>query len=342
MHKAIGILSIIYVLSFSTGAIVGASRMHIFGIDSTSGRVNVGVWEKYDKYSLPSQNVFINADEFKNDKDDDKDGYVDNINGIGFDNQERLIPEYFYCNTQTVENYNHGTAIANIIIAHCPQVLLHGVGFVPTTQRMKESGIAAMTVKERQAHIENEYASMKVFIDTSLAYFSKKECKVVNISWGLNLQTFIDNNPNLGTTPKERKQKAKEWLTTFKAYMENGFNQYPNILFVVAVGNDGQDIHQAMDVPGCIVLKNVIKVGALAADKIHRADYSNYGKDVLYAEGTDIRYTKALKQSDMNSGTSLAAPVITALIAELWKSDKHRAATITLDELKNALDNYKK
>jgi hypothetical protein len=341
MYKAIGILSIFYALLFSTGAMVSVGRVQTSGIDSTSGRVNVGMWEKFDKYSLPSQNVFINTDELKNDKDDDKDGYVDNINGIGFDNQEKLTPEYFYCNTQTAGAYHHGTAVANIIVAHCPKVLLHGVGFVPTTQRMKESGITAMTVKERQANIEKEYATMKTFIDTSLAYFSKKACKVVNISWGLNLHTFIENNPNLGNTPKERKQKAKEWLSTFKTCLENGFNQYPNILFVVAVGNDGKDIHQAMDVPGCIELKNVIKVGALAADKIHRADYSNYGKGVLYAEGTDIRYTKALKQYETNSGTSLAAPVITARIAELWQNDKRRATPITFDELKNTLDNYK-
>jgi Subtilase family len=284
-------------------------------VNTTYCQIPIGVWEKYDKYSVPTQNIFVNNKELKNEKDDDGDGYTDNINGIAFDTNEQLVPEYFYCNTTTAEAYHHGTAVANIIAQYCPNALLYGVGFVPTTQRLTEAGILAKTVLERQAGLAEEYKNMQYFIEESLAYFAKNKVKVVNISWGLSLTTFIENNQNLGANAVEREQYARQWLGNFKTMLSNGLKHYPHITFVVAVGNEGKNIDTAMDVPGSIQLKNVIRVGALAANSNKRAEYSNYGKNVIYAPGTDISCTIALKQTEINSGTSLAAPVITARVA---------------------------
>jgi Subtilase family len=278
--------------------------------------IAIGVWEKFDKYSLPQKNVFVNTQEVKNGKDDDANGYIDDINGIGFDSHENIVPEYFYCNTQTTADYHHGTAVANIIIANNPHVKLHGVGFVPTTQRLNQSGILAMSVAERQANLPAEYAQMKAFINTSLAYFDYRACRVVNISWGLSLSRFIETNPNLGNSPHERKLKATQWLQTFKEYLQEGFSRYPSTTFVVAVGNEGKDINKAIDIPASISLPNVVKVGALDKNEKKRAEFSNHGKGVIYVAGTDIACTIALNQHETNSGTSLAAPKITAQIAK--------------------------
>jgi Subtilase family len=275
--------------------------------------VAIGVWEKFDKYSIPQNNVFVNTQELKNNQDDDTNGYTDDINGIGFDAHENIIAEYFYCNTQTAAAYHHGTAVANIIAKQCPSAMLHGVGFVPTTERLSQSGILAMSVAERQTNLPQEYEQMKVFINTSLAYFELRACRVVNISWGLNLQRFIETNPNLGNSPHERKQKATEWLTIFKTYLQAGMSRYPHTVYVVAVGNEGKNINRAFDIPASIKLPNLIPVGALAGKR--RAAYSNHGKGVRYANGTDIACTMALKTQGIESGTSLAAPSITASIA---------------------------
>lgn len=310
-----------------------------FGIGYTLAQspVRVGVWEVFDKYSLPPKNVSVNSREYKNGRDDDGDGYIDNINGIGFDAQEQLAPEYFYCNTATAPRYNHGTAVASVLLAHNPEVELYGVGFIPTSQRIQETGIGSMSVPERQANLPTEYARMKRFIDTSLAYFARQQCRVVNISWGLSLQSFMAGNTNLGHTMRERRQKATEWLTHFEGYLTEGFRRYPATVFVVAVGNEGRNSQQAMDIPGRIVLDNVVLVGALDGSEQKRASYSNYGNGVVYAPGTDIRTRIALNQVTTASGTSLAAPVVTALIARLMQETNAPANTIAQTLLKQRL-----
>ncbi len=301
------LIKIFYWASFLNALLVSNAHCQI---------INIGIWEKYDKYSLPAQNVYVNDRELKNGKDDDGDGYIDNINGIGFDSVENIVPEYFYCNTQNAEDYDHGTAVANIIIQNCPNALLYGVGFVPTTARLRSLGILSKSVAERQAGLADEFIKMQFFVNESLAYFAKNNCKTVNISWGLCLNSFMANNQNLGNNPAEREKQARLWLGNFKKLLTEGFKKHPKITFVVAVGNEGLEVNKALDVPGSIQLQNVIRVGALDAVKKNRADFSNYGKGVIYAPGTDINCNNALKQKEINSGTSFAAPIITARIAK--------------------------
>lgn len=285
--------------------------------------IRVGVWEKFDKYSLPPQSVYDNPTELKNEKDDDGDGFIDNLNGIGFDANEQLIPEYFYCSYDTRTDYDHGTAVASVILRHNPNVEIVGVGFLPTSKRLVASGLLSKTPAERNAGLTDEYNAMQRFIDESLRYFSKTNCKVVNISWGLSLQTFIENNPNIGDTPHQKEINARAWLGKMKQYLTEGFARYPTIIFVVAAGNEGKHIKKAVDVPATIQLPNVIVVGAFNEKRTKRASFSNHGRKMVYAHGTNISCTQALKQKQIASGTSLAAPQVTAIVAKLCEKQEN-------------------
>ncbi len=279
--------------------------------------VNVGIWEVFDKYTLPEGKVYKSGTEIYNGKDDDANGFIDDLHGIAFDAFESLKTEKFYTSFKDRANYDHGTSVAYTLLEHNPNVMVYGVGFVPTSKRLKDSGILALSVEERLANLEKEYAQMRYFIVQSLAYFKVQNCKLVNLSWGLSLDYFAEINQNLGHTKQQRLQQSKKWLKTFRRLLKKEFKKYPDIYFVVAVGNDGVSIKKALDVPGTIRLKNVFVVGALDKEKQDIAAFSNYGEQVLYAPGTAIKTKKALKMHTVEDGTSIAAPVVTAYIAKL-------------------------
>lgn len=294
-------------------------------------RVNVGVWELFDKYTLPDSCVWQNPAELRNETDDDHNGFVDDINGIAFDAQEKIKTCYFYSSVQSRAEYEHGTAVASIICRYNPQVQILGAGFVPTTTRLQQSGLLQLTVHQRLAQLPQELESMRRFISMSVQWMADKQVKVINISWGLSLFHFATINPNLGTDSLERLQNARRWLVEMKKAMQDAIGMHPGILFVAAAGNEGEDIETAMDVPASLQAPNLIVVGGCSSNG-NRASFSNYGAGItVYAPAEDISYTGALKMPGSGSGNSLAAPQVTALAAAMLQH-KH-----TISEIKDYL-----
>jgi len=119
------------------------------------------------------------------------------------------------------------------------------------------------------------------------------------------------------------------------------FNSNPNVLFVVAAGNDGADVDAAPQFPCNQPQENVVCVAA--SDQSERlAGFSNYGRDNvdLAAPGDRIlsTYPRALTQSGYQpyaffDGTSMATPHV-AGAAALVKSRFPGASVL---EVKNRL-----
>jgi hypothetical protein len=295
-----------FLILFFLGMVLGYAQV----------KTHIGVWELYDKYALTDSCVATNPNELKNNKDDDQNGYIDDLNGVYFNEKEEITPHYFYTSHENLENFNHGTAVANLTCQENPNVEILGVGFVPTAQRLKQSGILDLSAAQRQAHLPKEYQQMQYFVSQSLAWFSLQKVQLVNISWGLNLSSFVENNQNLGSINIEREHYPKQWLQTFKTILENEFKKYPEITFVAAAGNEGLEVNLVIDVPGSIVANNVVVVGALGKDG-KKASLSNLRKNVTHwALGEEVEVTQALKTKATVSGTSFATPVITAQLAK--------------------------
>lgn len=96
----------------------------------------------------------------------------------------------------------------------------------------------------------------------------------------------------------------------------------PDTLFVVAAGNDNQDLDKPENkfYPASYGFKNEVVVGALTADK-KRLPQSNYGKNIVFKElGEDVPgYLPDNKVGTM-SGTSMATAIYTGkFVADVEK-----------------------
>lgn len=110
------------------------------------------------------------------------------------------------------------------------------------------------------------------------------------------------------------------------------------VLIVAAAGNDGRDTDAKANYPASYPGDNIISVAA-TDEHDHLADFSNYGAASvdLAAPGTDIASTWMDDDYREASGTSMAAPFVTAAAAMLREAD-HPSAAALRDALLRSVD----
>lgn len=290
-------------------------------------KIRVGVWEFFDVKALPSKNIYRNPGEIPNNgKDDDGDGYVDNIHGIGFDYLERPTQHNFYPERSEMVYYFHGTAVSEVIVRNNPEVEIVGCGFMRYIERIHDS-----VHKEnlRQRLLGPNEADMRLICDmltTSLRYFRSVGVRVVNISWGASDKVWAHILPDYGLDDPVYYEKMKQWNRLFHDCLYRLFQEYSDILFVIAAGNDTSDVTAIYATPSSIDLPNTIIVGGLSREGKRRMTASNYGAPVrVYATAEyDTVIVGRTRKGDYYyitapdaNGTSLAAPVVTAHAAKL-------------------------
>lgn len=138
---------------------------------------------------------------------------------------------------------------------------------------------------------ENGYTSDAI---EAIQYAEKMGIDVINCSWG-----GTDYNKALEKTMKKS-----------------------NILFICAAGNESRNLKEVPYYPACFNINNIISVGAIDNTGSY-AEYSNYGKKVdLAAPGSYILSTIPENGYSLGSGTSFAAPFVTAIAALVKSEDR--------------------
>ncbi len=138
----------------------------------------------------------------------------------------------------------------------------------------------------------------------------------------LEEQTMKWNTPRTKTQEANFQYLANAIYDTAVEGWHKLFRDHKNVLFVVAAGNDGQDIsiweHECTPAEAGATIKNVLTVAATDADGTI-TDFSNFGKQhvAMAARGQAVR---SLAPGDMEvvmDGTSMASPFVAALAARV-------------------------
>ena len=221
---------------------------------------------------------------------------AENIHGIEHDPDKRLLmgddmnnaDDRFYGNaTLTVEGCEHGTFVAGVIAGDA-------------RKDARYSGIApdvAQLMIVRASPDGDEYDKD---VASAIRYAVDNGARVINISLGKYYSP--------------------------QAQMVNDAIRYAadrDVLIVCAAGNDHKDLDSVALYPTGtdrrgLFFANFIRVGA-SDEQSRRAEMSNYGSSQvhLFAPGTYIASVFPGNKYNLSQGTSLSAPVVTAIAALL-------------------------
>lgn len=263
-------------------------------------QIVVGVVDTGIDYRHPDLkgSMWVNPGEIAgNNRDDDGNGFVDDVYGYDFiNNDSDPMDDY------SVEDTYHGTHVAGTIAATMNNSL--GV-----------AGIASNAAKLMALKIFNKdgYTSTLSII-TAMNYSVMMrdrgiDIRVLNNSWGVGdydpLQSYaIKNVSDAG------------------------------IMFVAASGNDANDTDENPVYPANYGFAGIVSVAA-SDNRDQLADFSNYGGTTVHlaAPGVDILSTQRKGRFQYLSGTSMAVPHVSGALALAWAAH----ADVSMTELRNKL-----
>lgn len=319
--------------------------------------VVVGIWDSGVDVSLYSGNLWTNPKEVANAKDDDNNGFIDDLHGIGFDLDRNPTPgplaslaglkgdktKYvgFIAASQDMQEGIQSPeveAFQNFYKALKPEQIqdfsddlsllgswAHGTHVAGITVAGNPfAKILHITenwpyksIPDRAPTIEDG----KRWGDTcraAVAYLKRADAKVVNMSWRVGRSAFENMLAVKGVgTPEERAELSRKIFAEFRQGLEDAIRSAPEILFICGSGNEDNDVDFAEYVPAGLRLPNLLTVGAID-DKDQFTTFTSTGKNVeLYANGYRIESNIPGGQKIKFSGTSMAAPQVANLAAKI-------------------------
>lgn len=241
-------------------------------------------------YSHPdlTDHIYTNTVEIPNDGiDNDKNGYIDDVNGWNFYEQNNNPADY---TTSSADN-DHGTHCAGIIGASVNDTGIAGIA--------SNTNVSILPVKVLGG---SKGQGNTLDIVKGIQYAEQMGAQICNLSLG----TEYDSSYNYEDTLLAQTIKNS------------------SMMFVIACGNGGKDSKgDDNDItptyPASLDYDNIISVANITcAGDLHTS--SNYGvKSVdLAAPGTCIYSTIANGKYAYASGTSMSAPMVTAGLAEIY------------------------
>ena len=323
--------------------------------------VVVAIWDTGVDTSLFPNRLFVNEREARDGKDNDGNGFVDDLHGIAFDlDSDPTVGELHPLDAlrrdaNEVARHLKGSldlraAIDSPEAAALKQVFAqlepdefrsfqedmtlygiyaHGTGV---------AGIAAdgnPFIRLLVARVTFDHRSVRTCptmaraereaatIRSTVKYFKEHGVRIVNMSWGQN-RSMIEaglRKHGVGETVEERARLAREIFHTRRDALYEALKGAPEILFVCGSTNFANDVEFDEMIPGSFDLPNLIVVGAV--DKYgNPAAFTGYGRNVLvYTTGIEVETCIPGGKRLRMSGVSVAAPGVSNLAAKLVALD---------------------
>ncbi|ROR31793.1 Ig-like protein group 2 [Mobilisporobacter senegalensis] len=251
--------------------------------------------------------IWINTNEIENDGiDNDINGYVDDINGWDFYNNDNTLCSYKY-NNKTKEYVsnpndcdNHGTHVAGIIVSNYVKLI---------NISKLNSNIKIMSLKIQGGADGNGSIAAAI---SAIKYATANGAKICNMSLG---------------------------GYTYSRILEKTIRE-SNMLFVTAAGNNGNDNDVNPVYPASFDLDNILSIAY--TDKENKLERnSNYGKNSVdvVAPGTNILSTIVGGNYNQMNGSSIATPYITSIAALLYSYQNYTYPISVKNIITKSLDN---
>jgi subtilisin family serine protease len=259
-----------------------------WNITQGSSNVVVGVIDSGIDINHPElkNNIWVNTGEIPNNNiDDDRNGYIDDVNGWDFYNNDNTVFD-------EKDSDKHGTHVAGIIGAS-----LNNSGIVGVSPKVK-----IMPLKFIGPYGGDTIAAIK-----AIQYAKNKGVKLLNASWGGGdydqaLKDAVDSSNSLFIVAAGNEDNNNDINKMYPASFDSS-----NILSVAAVDNQGyvadfsnygmNSVHVAA--PGVNILSTVPRRANLGA-----AVGSKNGISKTMVQGFDLYYVDEAKQQDMVKRTA--------------------------------------
>lgn len=239
-------------------------------------------WQHPDLLS----NIYINPNEIPNNGiDDDKNGYIDDVNGWDFVGNltfQQAINRQWRPDNDPKPSFtsnDHGTHVAGCASAATNNAV--GVASIGFNTKL-------MPIKCGSDNWNNG-GTRGIFRGyEGLVYAAENGAHIINCSWG-----------GPGFNPAEQE--------IINSIVHMG------VLVVASAGNDSENIDEVSFFP--TGYNNVLSVGSIQSNS-RRSSFTNYGiRTDIYAPGTSIYATLPGNKYGNKSGTSMAGPVAAGLAA---------------------------
>ena len=207
-----------------------------------------------------------------------------------------------------VGGFQHGTHVAGIAMAGNPYARLANAR-IEFGHTLLPDPCPTDELEQRTS------ANFAAYAD----FIRKSGARVVNMSWGGNLRSYEVEleQCGIGKDIAERRALARRYFGMHLKALTEAIASLPDVLFIAAAGNSGNDPTFNDAYPSGIVLPNLVSVGAVdkAGDE---ASFTSYGPTVLlHANGYQVDSVVPGGRHIALSGTSMASPQVTNLAAKM-------------------------